>query len=91
MDRFRYIKIHTWIRGLGSHKVIYFVVLPQASEPSRHKSHRIQSLCTAPPPPPISLYPREKIVKVEGTAVHRLRNQGFIALSSAKAPRWVSQ
>ena len=75
MDRFRYIKIHTWIRGLGSHKVIYFVLLPKPRN-QVGINHSGSKAC---------------VLKVEGTAVHRLRNQGFIALSSAKAPHWVSQ
>ena len=42
MDQFRYIKIHTWIRGLGSHKVINQVGI----------NHSGSKACVLPPPPP---------------------------------------
>ena len=91
MDQFRYIKIHTWIRGLGSHKVIYFVLLPKPRNQVGINHSRSKACVLLPaPPPPNPLYPREKIVTVEGTAV-QVRNQGFIALYSTEAPRWVSQ
>ena len=42
MDQFRYIKIHSWIRGLGSHKVINQVGI----------NHSGSKACVLPPPPP---------------------------------------
>ena len=57
MDRFRYIKIHTWIRGLGSHKVIYFVLLPKPRN-QVGINHSGSKAC---------------VLKVEGTAVHEAK------------------